>query len=160
MDKLSFYGQESKIGNPWKYNLALTTKWWFLKKSVVNIQLGSSWRSFLLHDTKEHSTFVSCRLGRETNPDLAFASTADNDQLSSRRALKKFLQWKQWNYWNADWKRYSFVIDQLSSALPSPKSPDTFRFDDGYHDFCMILILAAKQTIPLGDKRNYYSLMG
>ena len=44
----------------------------------------------LLYDPKGPASFLSGRWGSETNPDLAFASSSDDNQLPCRRVLEKF----------------------------------------------------------------------
>ena len=44
----------------------------------------------LLYDLKGETSFLSGRWGSETNPDLAFASSSDDDQHPCRRVLDKF----------------------------------------------------------------------
>ena len=52
--------------------------------------LGSRWQLILLYDPKGPACFLSGHWGSETNPDLAFASSSNDDQLPCRRVLEKF----------------------------------------------------------------------
>ena len=122
---------------------------------------------------KGAASFLSGRWGSETNPDLAFASSSDDDQLPCRRVLKKFPRSQHrpslitstrlanpilskpvnhWNFRKADWKQYSRITDKLSSHLPSPNTP---KVDEANQEFCRVMFFAAKATISRGRRRNY-----
>ena len=106
----------------------------------------------LPYDPKEPASFLSGRWGSETNSDLAFASSSDDDQLPCRLVLEKFPRSQhrpslitsprlanpipskpvnRWNFRKADWKQYSCITDQLSSDL---LSPDTTKVDEAYQE--------------------------
>ena len=127
----------------------------------------------LLYNPKGPASFLSGRWGSESNPDLAFASSSDDDQLPCRRVLEKFPRSQhrpslitstrlanpipskpviRWNFHKADWKQCSRITDQLSSDLPSL---DTIKLDVAYQEFCRAMFSAARETIPRGRRRNY-----
>ena len=127
----------------------------------------------LLYDPKGPASFLSGRWKLEINPDLAFASSSDDDQLPCRRVLEKLPKSQHqpslitstrlanpitskpvngWNFHKADWKQCGRITDLLRSDLPSP---DTTKLDEAYQEFCRALFCAAKKTIPRGRRRNY-----
>ena len=104
---------------------------------------------------------------------MAFASFGQDSRLPDRRVLGKFPRSqhrpslimppklkvpansdpvKRWNCRKADWKCFCLLTDESVERLPPPDTPDIERV---YQHFCESLLLAAKQCIPHGRRKNY-----
>jgi len=126
-----------------------------------------------LYDPKETASFSSRRWNVGTNPDVTFASFGQDNRLPDRRVLGKFQRSqhrpslitpprfkvpahsgpvKRWDFRKADWKRFCLLTGESVERLPPPDTPDIER---AYQDFCESLLSAAKQSIPLGGRKNY-----
>ena len=152
------------------------TEWGYSRTNPDGICLVE-WASVnnlsLLYDPKEPDSFWSGRWNTSTNPDLAFVSPTDAQQLPTRRVLEKFPRSqhrpslitysplvtptpcrpvRRWNFRKADWDKFNRLTSQGTKSLPAPDSKD---LDSSYTAFCNMITNAGKQSIPRGFQRNY-----
>ena len=59
---------------------------------------------------------------------------------------------KRWNFRKANWSRYRSITNRLAKHLPPLCAKN---INAAYHDFCKLIITAAKQTIPRGKRKVY-----
>ena len=127
----------------------------------------------LLYNSKEPDSFHSACWNSGTNPDLAFASSTEDQPSPTRRVLEKFPRsqhWpslitpvplvastsskpvRQWNFRKADWDKFKLLTNKATRILPPL---DNTGLDIAYKAFCSMLTNAAKQSVPRGYQKNY-----
>ena len=104
---------------------------------------------------------------------MAFVSFGQDGRLPDRRVLRNFPRSQQrpslitpprlkvpahsdpvkrWKFRKPDWKRFYLLTDESVERLPPPDTPNIER---AYQEFYESLLLAAKQCIPRGRRKNY-----
>lgn len=126
-------------------------------------------RLHILFDAKDRGSFHSARWNRDSNPDLCFVSSVDDNPLpASRSILSKFPQSQhrpaivnigvtipiirstlkpRWNFKKADWPKFSAKLDNDIRFIP----PTAKNFER----FVGLVIATAKKCIPRGFRKEY-----
>ena len=94
----------------------------------------------LLYNPKEPGSFHSARWNSGTNPDLAFASSTEDQPPPTHRVLEKFPRSqhrpslitpvplvapttskpvRQWNFRKADWDKFKLLTNKATRTLPA-----------------------------------------